>query len=334
MHRRGAGNDGRLIPAVRSHYGHVRRQGAGGIFRDGLTGGRVAHRDGECGHGEFVRRRSDAVRARQSLHAGTALRRIGQGASVHDARGIVAVGDRRRVRRAGEGRRVERGFQRQRIGNRGGEMRIASQRFGQFGQGIQGFRRAIDQGGNRRRDLGFALDLAQVLRVRVGLRLMRHHSLGGLVVGILARGQHDGRINFQLDGGGAGDDQHHAHHLRAPAALDHQGLVAGRAVGHGAQVAGLVVDADFAQPPAAHVFGQDLLDDDLAGVGRVDGQLVQVGAAHFMHERLLQAVWDRQGAVAVADAHFFQFQGLAQGDGIGQFGLAHLRQNGKVCAHG
>ncbi|MNQ06187.1 hypothetical protein D3C85_189360 [compost metagenome] len=163
---------------------------------------------------------------------------------------------------------------------------------------------------------------------------MRHDSLGGFVVGILARGQHHGRINFQLDCGRAGDDQHHAYHLRAAAAFDHQGLVAGWAVGYGAQVARLVVDADFAQPPAAHVLGQDLLDDDLAGVGRVDGELVQVGAAHFMHERLLQAVGDWQGAVAVAYAHFFQFQGLAQGDGVGQLGLAHLRQNGKVCAHG
>ncbi|OEZ81670.1 hypothetical protein JAB8_49120 [Janthinobacterium sp. HH106] len=246
MHRCGAGNDSRLIPTVRADHGHVRRQGAGGIFRDGLSGGRVAHRDGERGHGELVCRRSAMVRAGQPLHAGAPLRRLGQGAGVHHARGIVAVGDRRRVRRAGEGWRVERGFQRQRIGNRGGEMRIASQRFGQFGQGIQGFRRAIDQGGNRCCDLGLAVYFAQVLRVRVGLRLMRHDSPGGLVVGILAGGQHHGRINFQLDSGRAGDDQHHAHHLRAAAAFDHQGLVAGRAVGNRTQVARLVVDADFA----------------------------------------------------------------------------------------
>ena len=102
------------------------------------------------------------------------------------------------------------------------------------------------------------------LRIAVGA----HGNV--LVIDILARGQDDGRIDFQLDGGRAGDDQHDAHHLRAPAALGHQGLVAGRAVGDGAQVARLVEDADLAYPPAAHVLGQDLLDDDLAGIGRVD----------------------------------------------------------------
>ena len=178
-------------------------------------------------------------------------------------------------------------------------------------------------------------------RVRIGggqvlgqLRIAVGADNDVLVIDILARGQNDGRVDFQLDGGRAGDDQHDAHDLRAAAALGHQWLVAGRAVGHRAQVAGLVEDTDFTYPPAAHVLGQDLLDDDLAGVGRVDGQLVQARAAYLAHQRLLRAHRHGQIAVAVAHGQVFQFQGLAQGDGVGQLGLAHFGQDGKVCAHG
>lgn len=162
------------------------------------------------------------------------------------------------------------------------------------------------------------------------MRINCSQMLTDLVIHITARGQHYRRIDLQLNSRRVAHDQHHADHLRPPGTFRQHRLVGIRAVGHCAQVAIRVVQANLANPPASDLLGNDLLGDDLAGIGWINKETVQRCTAVFSNQGGLAAVGQWRTAVAIADAHLGQLQRRAQRSGIGQLGLTNCGQDGKV----
>ncbi|MNF92938.1 hypothetical protein D3C84_755980 [compost metagenome] len=151
------------------------------------------------------------------------------------------------------------------------------------------------------RDVGRGGHPHRLLAVELG-DFLQH-----LGVDIGPGGQHHARIDLQFDVAGAADDHVHAHDLRAAGALGEQGLKRRRAVGHGYQIVVRVVQADFANPPAADILRNDLLGDDDPRVDGIDLELIQRRTTALVDQCRLRRRRLRLGAIGVTDAHLSDF---------------------------
>ena len=158
--------------------------------------------------------------------------------------------------------------------------------------------------------------------------------LDNLIVDILARCQHDRRVDFQGDGRRTRHNQNHANGLRAAASLLQLWLVCLRAVRHGNQNAVVVIETNLADPETTLILGNNLFRDNLAGIGRVNGQQVQRRDALLVNELRLRRVRGRQRTIRITDGHLRQVELGTECRRVRQSRRALIGQNGKIfCGH-
>ncbi|GCG80658.1 hypothetical protein BvCmsH99A_04304 [Escherichia coli] len=158
--------------------------------------------------------------------------------------------------------------------------------------------------------------------------------LDNLAVDILARCQHDCRVDFQGDCRCARHNQNHANGLRATASLLQLWLVGLRTVRHGNQNTIIVIETNLADPETTFILGNNLFRDNLTGIGRVNGQQVQRRDAFLVNELRLRRIRGRQRTIRITDGHLRQVEFGTECRRVRQPRRALIGQNGKIfCGH-
>ncbi len=139
------------------------------------------------------------------------------------------------------------------------------------------------------------------------------------IIHILTRRQNHRWVNFQCHGVSAADDQDHADRLGAAGAFLQLRFVGFCAVTYRNQNAVFVEQADFTDPPAAFVFRDNLLGNNLIGVFWIDAQRINRGTTFFINQFGLFGVWGRQAATTITHGHMGNFNFRPQCRGICQF---------------
>ncbi len=121
--------------------------------------------------------------------------------------------------------------------------------------------------------------------------------------------------------------------MGAARATGEQRLVGIRHIGDGDQGIAVIVQADAAYPPSAHVFRDDLLCNQLGCGERVGEQGVDGGAAFFARDGCHCRIGCYRLAVAIAHRHLGELERYPQRNGVGEFGRSGSGQDGSKVAH-
>ncbi|MNY03237.1 hypothetical protein D3C86_1358480 [compost metagenome] len=146
-------------------------------------------------------------------------------------------------------------------------------------------------------------------------------------INILACGQNHRRINFQLNVRRPAGDDVHPNNLVTAGALREQRLVAGGNVGHGRKHAVLILECQFANPPAANVGRQHHFSNEHVRVYGGYTQLVELGAVSLIHQFGLRGAGHRVGTVGIPDQHVARFPRDAECIAVSFFCHALRRQH-------